>query len=273
MRQYMYMVCFLSALVIFSACKKGEDKKPEPVSKVVGKEVEYKDGNTVLKGYMAYDSSLQGKRPGILVVHEWWGHNDYARKRANMLAEMGYTALAVDMYGDGKQANHPDDAKKFASEVMKNMDSAKKRFLAALDILKKHETVDGGKIAAIGYCFGGGVVLNMVRMGVDLKGVASFHGTLGAGQPAKPGSIKAKILVCNGDDDKMTTKDQIDKFKDEMKKAGAPLTFISYPGAKHAFTNPDADALGAKFKLPLGYNAEADKKSWADMQKFMKELF
>lgn len=270
MKKYMFIACVLSLAVAFFSCKKAEEKK---VSKVVGKEIEYKEGATVLKGYLAYDGSIRGKRPGILVVHEWWGHNDYARKRADMLAELGYTAIAVDMYGDGKQANHPDDAKKFASEVMKNIEGAKKRFLAAMDILAKHETVDAGKLAAIGYCFGGGVVLHMARMGVNLKGVASFHGTLGTSQPAKPNSMKTRILVCNGDDDKMTTKEQIVKFKDEMKMAGAQLTFISYPGAKHAFTNPDADALGAKFKLPLGYNAEADKKSWADMQKFLKELF
>jgi len=242
--------------------------------KIKGTPVEYTVGSTVLKGYLAYDENVKGKRPGVLVVHEWWGHNEYARNRARMLAELGYTALAVDMYGDGKQAMHPDEAGKFSSEVMKHFsEDGKARFLAAEEFLKKQPTVDPSNIAAIGYCFGGGVVLNMARQGADLKGVASFHGSLAAVQPAEPGAIKAKIRVYNGADDKFTTPEAIEAFKKEMTDAKADFKFISYPGAVHAFTNPDATKLGLKFKLPLAYNAKADKESWADMTIFLNEIF
>ncbi len=240
---------------------------------VVGKEVSYSAAGEVMKGYLAYDKNIKGKRPGVLVVHEWWGLNDYARKRARMLAELGYTALALDMYGEGKQAMHPDDAGKFSSELMKNFDVAKARFMAALEFLKKHDTVEPDKIAAIGYCFGGGIVLNMARQGVDLKGVASFHGNLSAIKPAQPGSVKAKILVLHGGDDKFTTPSQIEAFKKEMKDAGADFQFIIYPGAIHSFTNHDADEYGKKFKLPLAYNAKADKESWEELKKFLAKIF
>lgn len=180
----------LSAIADISAADSG----------VVGKPVSYSDGSTTMKGYLAYDSNIKGKRPGILVVHEWWGLNDYARKRAKMLAGLGYTALAVDMYGDGKQAVHPEDAGKFSSELMKNFAQAKSRFAAARKFLQKQKTVDPEKIAAVGYCFGGGIVLNMARQGADLRGVASFHGSLTAVKPALPGAVKAKILVLQGTD-------------------------------------------------------------------------
>jgi len=240
---------------------------------IEGKEVSYRAEGVEMKGYMAFDRNVTGKRPGVLVVHEWWGHNEYARKRARMLAEMGYTALAVDMYGGGKQAMHPDDAGKFSSELMKDFDTAKARFIAAMDFLKKQPTVDPGRIAAIGYCFGGGVVLNMVRQGVDLRGVASFHGGLTAVKPAHKGEVKARILVLNGADDKFVTPEQIEAFKQEMKNAGADFRFIEYPGAIHSFTNPDADEYAKKFNLPLGYNAEADKKSWEELGKFLEKVF
>lgn len=237
------------------------------------KEIAYRDGDTVLKGYLVHDDAFEGKRPAVLVVHEWWGHNEYARKRARMLAELGYTALAVDMYGDGKQASHPEDAGKFAGEAKKNMNTAKTRFLAAMDLLKKQVTVNPDKIAAIGYCFGGGIVLEMVRMGVDLDGVVSFHGSLAIKTPAEKGKIKSRMLVLNGADDPFISKEQIDAFKNDMHKVGADFTFINYPGAKHSFTNPDADKFGKKFNLPLEYNAEADHKSWSRMQEFFEEIF
>ena len=240
---------------------------------VQGEEISYKAGGTVLKGYLAYDDSIKGKRPGVLVVHEWWGHNEYARKRARMLAELGYTALAVDMYGNGQQAEHPDDAGKFANEVAQNRDAAKARFLAAMKLLQNHSTVDPRHIAAIGYCFGGGVVLEMARMGVPLNGVVSFHGSLGTAHPAQRGKVKAKVLVLNGADDPFVKPEQIAQFKKEMEKAKVSYKFISYPGAKHSFTNPDADAYGQKFNLPLEYNAEADRRSWDEMQMLFAKLF
>ena len=240
---------------------------------VQGKVVEYKAGDTVLKGYMAWDDANTQPHPGVLVVHEWWGHNDYSRQRAEKLAGLGYTALALDMYGDGKQASHPDDAKKFAGAVRQNMDVADARFNAALDLLKQQPNVDSTHLAAIGYCFGGGVVLGMARRGLDIDAVASFHGSLGTQSPAQPGSIKTRIAVFNGADDPMSKPEQVTAFKQEMDKAGADYMLVDYPGTMHAFTNPEADELGAKFGLPLKYNAEADKDSWAQMQVFLKESF
>jgi dienelactone hydrolase len=240
---------------------------------VVGKAVEYSHEGTVMKGYLAYNDAVQGKRPGILVVHEWWGQNDYIRKRADMLAHLGYTALALDMYGEGKVADHPDSAGKFSSEVMKNFPVAKARFNAARDFLQKQPMVDAGQIAAVGYCFGGGVVLNMAAQGADLKGVASFHGMLNLISAPKPGTVKARVLVLHGGSDKFITQQQIDDFKAQMKTAGADVTFIVYPDAMHAFTNPDATENGKKFKIPLAYNEKADKESWAELQKFLKKIF
>ncbi|HID82272.1 MAG TPA: dienelactone hydrolase family protein [Thiotrichales bacterium] len=238
-----------------------------------GEEVSYEAGDVTLKGYLAYDANIKGKRPGVLVVHEWWGHNDYVRNRARMLAEMGYTALAIDMYGDGKSAQHPADAKKFMMEVMSNMQAGKARFLAAQRLLQDHATTDADKIAAIGYCFGGGIVLNMARMGLDLDGVASFHGSLSTKMPAQPGDIKAKILVLHGGSDPFVTAEQVEAFKKEMADAKADMKLIVYPDAVHAFTNPGATAMGKEFDLPLAYNEDADKKSWGELEKFLNDLF
>jgi dienelactone hydrolase len=262
---------FIVLAVLFLVSAHSDLAAAKPM--IEGRTVTYSADGVAMKGYLAYDKSITGKRPGVLVVHEWWGLNDYARKRARMLAAMGYTALAVDMYGGGKQAMHPDDAGKFSSELMKNFDTAKTRFMAALDFLKKQKTVDPERIAAIGYCFGGGIVLNMARQGVDLKGVASFHGGLAAVTPAKPGMVKARILVLHGADDKFTTPEQVEAFKQEMKNAGADYQFISYPGAMHSFTNPEADLYAKKYKMPLGYNVRADKESWAELTKFLETIF
>lgn len=178
-------------------------------AKVVTKEISYEADGVELKGYLAFDNSSKGKRPGVLVVHEWWGHNEYARKRARMLAKLGYTAFALDMYGGGKQAHHPKDAGKFSGEVKKNLPLAKARFNAALAQLKKHSSTDNNQIAAIGYCFGGAIVLEMARLGLDLKGVVSFHGSLGTSHPAEKGKVKAKVLVLNGAADPFTKPEQI----------------------------------------------------------------
>ena len=240
---------------------------------VKGEEVSYKAGNTTLKGYLAYDDAVQGKRPGVLVVHEWWGHNEYARERARMLAALGYTALALDMYGDGHQAHHPDEAGKFSGEVRKNLALAKQRFDAAVRELKKHPTVDHKNIAAIGYCFGGAIVLEMARQGEDLKGVVSFHGSLNTDNPARAGKVKARVLVAHGADDPFVPAAQVEAFKKEMDAARVNYQFIAYPGAKHGFTSKEADENGRKFNLPLAYNAEADQKSWAAMQAFFTEIF
>jgi dienelactone hydrolase len=240
---------------------------------VVGKEVTYKTDSLTMKGYLAYNDAMKDKRPGIIVVHEWWGNNDYSRKRADMLAELGYVALAVDMYGDGKQADNPTDAGKHAGEVMKNPSALQSRFNAAMDFLKNDEHVDRSQIGAIGYCFGGGVVLAMARTGIDLKAAVCFHGSLATQNPAKKGDIKAKILVCNGGADKFVSAEDAKKFKTEMKSAGVDFKFVDYPGATHAFTNPAATELGKKFNMPIAYNEKADKKSWSEMQAWFKKAF
>ncbi|MGW8161562.1 MAG: dienelactone hydrolase family protein [Desulfobulbales bacterium] len=240
---------------------------------IIGEPITYKSGDFTMQGYLSYDDSIIGKRPGILVVHEWWGLNEYARERARMFAELGYTALAVDMYGDGKQAEHPDEAGKFAAAVRQNLTAETQRFKAAMEVLKKHPTVDAAHIAAVGYCFGGSVALEMARQGLDLDAVVCFHGPLATDHPAAPGVVKARILVCNGGADKLITPESIEAFKKEMQNAGVDYKFISYPGAKHSFTNPGADIYAAKFNIPVGYNQDADKKSWQDMQEFLRESF
>jgi dienelactone hydrolase len=260
------LLAFLGLLII--SCTTTQSEKKIDTQKIV-----YEGDGISMTGFYAYDASKEGKRPGILIVHEWWGHNDYARKRAKMLAELDYSAFAVDMYGDGKKAEHPDDAGKFAGAVMQNIDGAKARFLAALDILKSQPATDKEHVAAIGYCFGGGVVLHMARMGVVLDGVVSFHGSLGTEMPAKLDAVKAQILVCNGADDQFVTQEQIDNFKAEMENANVNYTFVSYPSAVHSFTNPAADSLARKFNMPIGYNKAADEKSWSDMLKFFNKIF
>jgi dienelactone hydrolase len=239
---------------------------------ITGTTVEYSAQNSVMKGYLVYDENVKGKRPGVLVVPEWWGLNDYARRRAKMLATLGYTALAVDMYGEGRVVATPDEAGKLSSEAMKDFDVTKARFMAAVDFLKGQPTVDPNRIAAIGYCFGGGIVLNMARQGVDLKGVVSFHGSLTAVKSAQPGGVKPKILVLHGGADKLITPEQIQAFKQEMKGAGADFQFTSYPDALHSFTNPEATELGKKFNMPIGYNAKADKVSWSQMKGFLSTV-
>ncbi len=241
-------------------------------AKVRGKVVSYKAGKTTLKGYLAYDAAKKGKRPGVIVVHEWWGHNDYARRRARMLAKLGYIALAIDMYGDGKNTGPPKDAKRVMMAATKSKDVAIARFMAGLKLLRANKRTAAKKVAAIGYCFGGAVVLNMARTGVDLRAVASFHGNLGPMVKAKKGGIKAEILVLHGAADPFVPEKQIAAFKKEMKDVGAKMTFMAYPGAKHAFTNPVATAKGKKYKLPLAYDKSADTKSWAAMKRFFARV-
>lgn len=239
---------------------------------VVTREIDYTVEGTTLKGYLAYDDAIEGARPGVLVVHEWWGMNDYARKRARMLAELGYTAFALDMYGDGKQAHHPDDAGKFSSAVMKNQALARARFNGALEVLRGQETVDPNRIAAIGYCFGGAVALQMARYGADLKGVVSFHGNLAPVSPAEPGAVKTKLLVLTGGADPFVPAEQVEQFEQEMDAAKADYRVIVYPGAKHSFTSPEADKYGKEFNLPLAYDKAADEASWKEMRDFFDQV-
>lgn len=240
---------------------------------VVGKTVEYQADGVTMKGYMAHDDAIKGKRPGVLVVHEWWGLNDYAKRRANMLAEAGYVALAVDMYGEGKTADNPKDAGALAGSINKNPPLARARFAAAEKFLNSQPLVRKGELAALGYCFGGGVVLNMARFGEPLKGVVTFHGVLATDVSVKPGSIKPKIRVFTGEADPIVPPEQVEAFKTEMANAKADWQLVSYPGVKHTFTNPEADVYAAKFGLPLKYDAHADQSSWAHTMDFLKSIF
>jgi len=236
--------------------------------------VTYKDGETTMKGFVVYDTARKGKRPGIIVVHEWWGITKHMHNEARRLARAGYTAFIADMYGGARTADNPKGAGALSGSVMKNPQAMQSRFNAAREQLAKHPTVDAGRIGAMGYCFGGAVVLNMARAGADLAGVAGFHASLGLNTPAPaPGTVKAKILVLNGADDPFVKKEQYEKFESDLKAANADYKVITYPGAVHAFTNPEATALGKKFKLPLRYDAKANKAAEAEASKMFAEVF
>lgn len=227
---------------------------------------------TRLVGYHAWDDAVAGQRPGVIVVHEWWGLNDYAKRRARDLAALGYSALAVDMYGAGKHTSHPDDAKAFMNAALADPATPKARFQAGLDLLKAQAQTDPARLAAVGYCFGGKVVLDMARQGLPLAAVVSFHGALVTATPATPGSVKARVLVEHGGADSFITAQQVTDFKTEMDKAGADYRFVELPGAKHGFSNPDADAHQAH-GMDVGYQQEADQRSWADMRALFEEVF
>jgi len=253
------------SVVALGACG---DTNNEPRSQ----EVTYEANGQTFKGYIARPAT-DDKRPAVLVVHEWWGHNDYARHRADMLAEMGYVAFAIDMYGDGKTADHPKQAGEFAGQVAQNIDVGEARFNAALDYIRQHPAVDSERVAALGYCFGGGIVLHMARVGTDLDGVVSFHGSLKPIKPAAPGQVKAEVLVFNGEADPMVKPEDVSAFNAEMQAAGAQFEVVNFPGVKHSFTNPQADEFAEKFELPLAYDAEADATSWQQTEGFLKEIF
>ncbi len=223
-------------------------------------------------GFITYDANKkEEKRPGILVVHEWWGLTDYTRNRAKQLAELGYIAMAVDMYGDGKTGDDPKTAQALATPFYKDPTLAKTRLDAAMKELKTYSQTDTTKMAAIGYCYGGFIVLNAAKLGADLKGVVSFHGDL-SGVPVNKDLLKAKILVCHGEADQFVNP-EVAAFKKSMDSAGVDYTFKSYPNATHAFTNPAATEKGKKFNMPIEYNAAADSASWNDMKDFFKKIF
>jgi dienelactone hydrolase len=208
--------------------------------------------------------------PGVIVVHEWWGLNDYARERARKLAEAGHTAIAVDMYGHGKVADHPKDAHGFMEAALADPEAMNARFAAARDALVAVANVDAARVYAIGYCFGGAVVLNQARMGVDLAGVASFHGALGTNSPARPGAVKARLLVATGGADPMVPPEQVGAFVTEMSEAGAELSLLSFPGVLHSFTNPAATEVGRNHDMPLAYDRHADEASWRALMDFIR---
>lgn len=266
------------AAVLFTSCNNSGNSTSGGGDSTAGKpklkeeNVTYTGDSTTMNGYVVYDENKQGARPAVLVVHEWWGLTDYTKRRARELAQLGYIAMAIDMYGNGIQADNPDSAGKLATPFYTHPEKAKARFDAALEKLKTYPQTDPAKMAAIGYCFGGAQVIDMAKLGDDLKGVVSFHGNLMV-VPAKKELLKAQILVCHGADDKFVPMTEVDQFKHQMDSIGASYEVKVYPGATHAFTNPAATELGQKFKLPIAYNAAADTASWNDMKIFFDRIF
>src|ERR1700746_600231 len=234
--------------------------KEEPVT--------YMDGETTMKGFVVYDDAVTGKRPGIIMVHEWWGITKHIHNEARKFAQQGYTAFIADMYGDAKTADNPADAGALSGSVMKNPTVMESRFNAARDQLAKQASVNPQRIGAVGYRFGGAGVVNMARCGADLAAVAGFHASLGLNTPAPaPGTVKAKILVLNGADDPFVKREQYDALKKDFDAAKVDYRVIEYPGAVHAFTTPEPTERGKKFNLPLRYNAKADQESKAEAAK------
>ncbi len=282
-------VLFLAAALSFGACNDNSspntsraDAAARSDSSAAGKDlssagirgenVTISADTTNMQCFVAYNDSSREKRPIILVLPEWWGMTDYPKMRARELAKLGYLAMAVDIYGNGAVAATPDQAKSYAGRFYSNPQLAASRIQAALAKAKTYPEADTSKTAAIGYCFGGSMVLNTAKLGAPLTGVVSFHGGLAGVTPAK-NTIKSRILVCHGMADKFVSPQEVKTFRKQLDSVGAKYTFIEYPGATHAFTNPDADANAKKFNMPIAYNAEADKKSWEDMKNFFAEIF
>ena len=267
--------CFAFALLLVSCNNEDNNKEADKTEvktpKIKEETVTYSIDSLNMNNYVAFDENVEGKRPAVLVIHEWWGLNDYTKRRAKMLAELGYIAMAVDMYGNGRMGNDPGAAQNLAMPYYQHPDMAKKIFDRAVEELKKNPKVDQTKMGGIGYCFGGGMLLNFVRMGEPLNGIVSFHGSL-LGTPANKDLTKAEILVCHGEADSFVNA-EVAPFKKQMDSIGKSYTFKSYPGATHAFTNPDATETGKKFKMPIEYNAAADSASWNDMKEFFGRIF
>ena len=278
MKRYNFLyACLIVCPFLTTACndnteEKTESNKTETTAPRLKEEtVNYKVDTLNMNSYIVYDEAKQGQRPAVFVVHEWWGLNDYTKRRARMLAELGYVAMAVDMYGNGRMGNDPGAAQALAMPYYQHPEMAKKIFDAAVNELKKNASVDQTKMAGIGYCFGGGMLLNFARMGEPLNGVVSFHGSL-LGTPANKDLTKAEILVCHGEKDDFVNA-EVAPFKKQMDSIGAKYVFKTYPNATHAFTNPDATEVGKKFKMPIEYNAAADSASWNDMKEFFGRIF
>ena len=234
------------------------------------KVVEYKQGDTVLEGYLAWDDAKKAKRPGVLIVHEWTGINDHMKQRAEMLAKLGYVAFAADIYGKGIRPTAQPDAAKTAGIYKNDRTLMRARVKAGLEELKKQRFVDPQRLAAIGYCFGGTTVLELARDGADVKGVVSFHGGLSTPTPQDAGNIKGKVLALHGADDPFVKADEVAAFQDEMRKGGVDWQFVSYGNAVHSFTNK---AAGTDNSKGAAYNEKADKRSWDAMKTFFAEIF
>lgn len=260
------------------ACKKAPQKANSHTNAgltenkgIVTQTLSYTNNGKAYKSFLAFDESKKGELPVVFIIPEWWGMNDYVKRRAEQLAGLGYMAVAIDMYGDGKVVDNPDDAGKLAKPFYGNADLAKQSFEAALKQVQNIQKANKTKMAAIGYCFGGAMALNMARINEPLKGVVSFHGNLMSG--VKPVANNVSILVLNGADDTFVSKDEIASFKKEMDSAKIQYKFVDYPGAVHSFTNPDATETGKKYNMKVAYNEAADKASWEEMKGFLNKIF
>lgn len=270
--RYFSFTVFVLLITSCSSTREEEKFVAQSGDTLVTKELSYTANGKTMKGFLAIPEG-EGPFPGVLVVHEWWGQTEYPRERARMLAKNGYMAFAVDMYGDGKTMDHPKQAGEFSSAVMSDLDGAEKSFRAALDVLKSQPNVDQNNLAAIGYCFGGAIVLEMARRGVDLKMVASYHGNLSplADNPVSP--MKTRMLIFNGADDSFVKKETVAAARQKLKGAKVRYKFVNYKGAKHGFTNTQADEFGKKFELPLAYDKRADEDSWNQTLNAFKVVF
>jgi dienelactone hydrolase len=262
---YRILMSMFMFLVIFSAPLYAEVK---------GEFVNYTDGKTQLIGYIAWDDAIKGKRPGIIVVPDWWGHGMFVRVRADELAQSGYTAIVMDMYGNGKYVESPEDAKQLMDEFTADPNAMEARFDATLKTIRKHPTVNPKKVAAIGYSLGGKVVLEMARQGKDLAGVASIWGVVDTPvKPAAKGAVKARVLVQAPEKDDWAPKDKVKALEKEMKNAGAKIKVIVYKGTVHGWSRPDATMRAKKYKLGIRFDANAMLKSQKDLNKFLKTSF
>jgi len=232
--------------------------------------VEYKHGDVVLKGYLVYDNLLKSKRPGILLVHEWWGQNKYSKSRAEQLVNLGYVVFVVDMYGNGKVTDKAKEAKELSEPFYEDRQLMRERAAAGLEVLQNFKKVDPNKLGVIGYCFGGTVALELARSGANLDAVVSFHGGLSTPDSAGASNIRGEVLVLHGAADPFVPKEEVDKFIEEMNHADITWQLYQYSGAMHAFTNPEANL----FKLEgVAYNLKADKRSWEAMRTFFYDIF
>lgn len=257
----MRYVCSFLLVLLFAGIAQAEIKT---------RTIEYKSGDTTLKGFLAYDDTQSERRPGVVIYPEWWGLTDYPKHRAQMLAKLGYVAFAADMYGDGKTTDNPQEAGQWIGQLKQNLPELVGRARAAVEMLRTQSQVDGSRIGAIGYCAGGSVALELARSGADLKAVVTFHAGLAAANASQNATIKPAILVCNGGDDSFVSAQEIEAFKDEMRTHDVDWQLNTYGGAHHSFTNPDAD----RHKMQnIAYNAGADYRSWRDMKLFFEQKF
>jgi dienelactone hydrolase len=235
-------------------------------AKIKTEVIEYKDGDVVCEGFLAYDDATDKPRPGVLVVQDWTGVGDYVKGRAQQIAELGYVAFCPDIYGKGVRPTDPKECGALATKYKSDRPLLRQRVLAGLTQFLKSPLVDKDKIAAIGYCFGGTTVLELARSGADVKGGVSFHGGLDSPKPEDAKNIKGKLLICHGADDPFVKPPEVEAFKEEMLKSGVNYKLVAYPGAVHSFTRPDAGNDNSK---GAAYNADADKKSWVEMKEFL----